>query len=134
MPFWFASFSWWLWFRLQVKSYILQFSSFIKTLFYSLEMKSVFSRSDFFLQFLVALPNLGGISVISEVNPESYLVVAFIIKLCVDAHVPDFELTTRLALRCQNWRLCVSLSFYINTIDVTESTYVGKYLPNLVNK
>ena len=52
----------------------------------------------FLLQFSVALPHL---SVISEVNPESYLVVAFIIKLCVDAHVPDFELTTRLALRCQ---------------------------------
>ena len=55
----------------------------------------------FLLQFSVALPHLGGISVISEVNPESYLVVAFIIKLCVDAHVPDIELTTRLALRCQ---------------------------------
>ena len=52
----------------------------------------------FLLQFSVALPHL---SVISEVNPESYLVVAFIIKLCVDAQVPDFELTTRLALRCQ---------------------------------
>ena len=87
----------------------------------------------FLLQFSVALPHLGGISVISEVNPESYLVVAFIIKLCVDAHVPDFELTTKLALRCQK-RLCVSISFYINTIDVTESTYVGKHLPNLVDK
>ena len=55
----------------------------------------------FLFQFSVALPHLGGISVSSEVNPESYLVVASIIKLCVDAHVPDFELTTRLALRCQ---------------------------------
>ena len=55
----------------------------------------------FLFQFSVALPHLGAISVISEVNPESYLVVAFIIKLCVDAQVPDFELTTRLALRCQ---------------------------------
>ena len=65
-------------------------------------MKSVLADLIFLLQFSVALPHLGGISVISEVNPESYLVVAFIIKLCVDAHVPDFELTTRLALRCQN--------------------------------
>ena len=70
----------------------------------------------FLLQFSVDIPHHGGILVISEVNPESYLVVAFIIKLCVDADVPDFELNHR--------GLCVSLSFYINTIDVTESTQV----------
>ena len=70
----------------------------------------------FRLQFSVALPHLGGISVISEVNPESYLVVAFIIKLCVDAHVPDFELTTRLALRCKtrlsHWALRLPFILY----------------------
>ena len=55
-------------------------------------MKSVLADLIFLLQFSVAPPHLGGISVISE------LTVKFIWRS--NAHVPYFELTTRLALRC----------------------------------
>ena len=56
-------------------------------------MKSVLADLIFLLQFSVAPLHLGGISVISELTPK------FISWL--NAHVPYFELTSRLALRCQ---------------------------------
>ena len=153
MLFWFASFSWWLWFRPQVKKYLLHFSSFIKTLFNRSEMKSVFSRSDFSSSIFRGSSPSRGISVISELTPKfiwwSHLKSVFtheasvyaksigtkericiweksstptglvsdtnmaavslfwdtnmaavtlcentLIKLCVNAHVPDLQLTT----------------------------------------